>query len=82
MTVRVAGDGTIELSGHCGVADAEALQGRLLAAPGSPVEWGTCEHLHSAVLQVLLIAKPRLRGVPPSAFLRTHIEPLLRSARE
>jgi hypothetical protein len=80
MTVRSTKDGTIELAGRCGVEDAESLQGHLLAVPESTVEWGSCEHLHSAVLQVLLIAKPPIRGVPSSAFLRTHIEPLLRSS--
>ena len=79
MTVRLTEDGTIELTGRCGVEDAEQLQGYLLAAPESTVEWGTCEHLHSGVLQVLLIARPRISGVPASAFLSTHIEPLLRS---
>ena len=77
MTVRLAPDGTIELSGFCGVKDGEVLQGHLLAAPESTVEWSDCRHLHSAVLQVLLVAKPRLRGVPPNDFLRTHVEPLL-----
>ncbi len=81
MTIRITQDGTIEVAGRCGVEDAEVLQGHLLAAPRSTVEWSGCEHLHSAVLQVLLIAKPRLRGVPPNAFLRTHVEPLLRSSR-
>ena len=80
MTVRLTADGTIELEGRCGVEDAERLQGHLLAAPESTVEWGGCEYLHSAVVQVLLIARPRLRGRPPSAFLRTHLEPLLRSS--
>jgi hypothetical protein len=80
MTVRLAKNGTIELSGRCGVEDAEALQSLLLSSPESPVEWSACEHLHSSVLQVLLIAKARMRGVPASAFLRTHVEPLLRSS--
>jgi hypothetical protein len=77
MTVWVNEDGAIELSGPCGVEDAEHLQRHLLAAPRSTVEWGACEHLHSAVLQVLLVAKPPMRGVPRSAFLRTYVEPLL-----
>lgn len=81
MTVRLT-DGTIHLEGRCCVEDAEGLQGYLLAAPESAVEWGACERLHSAVLQVLLIARPRISGAPPSAFLRTHIEPLLRSPPE
>jgi len=82
MTVRSPTDGTIELAGRCGVEDAEALQGLLLEAPRSAVEWSDCQQLHSAVLQVLLIGKPRILGTPTNEFLRTHIAPLLRSAHE
>jgi len=77
MTVLVGADGGIALSGLCGVEDAEVLQRHLLAAPESTVEWSSCQQLHTAVLQVLLIAKPNLRGVPSNLFLKTHIQPLL-----
>jgi hypothetical protein len=77
MTVQLAAGGAIALSGHCGVEDAEALQRHLLAAPLSTVEWSDCEHLHSAVIQILLIARPRIRGVPRSAFLSEHVAPLV-----
>jgi len=77
MTVRLTAEGTIELSGRCGVEDAEVLQRHLLAAPRSTVEWSTCEHLHSAVVQVLLAGKPLVRGSPLNAFLRAHVAPLL-----
>ena len=80
MTVRVPAEGVIELAGRCGVEDAEVLQHHLLAAPRSTVEWSTCEHLHSAVIQVLLAAKPRIRGSPSSALLRAHIAPLVQRA--
>ena len=77
MTVEVKTDGTIELSGHCGVEDAEALQRQLLSAPGATVAWDGCEHLHSAVIQILLLSRPSIRGSPASVFLRTHIAPLV-----
>ena len=80
MTVRLTSDGTIELTGRCGVEDAEVLQRHLLAAPRSTVEWSTCEHLHSAVVQVLLAGKPQVRGSPSNAFLRAHLAPLLQRA--
>jgi hypothetical protein len=80
MTVRVTAEGAIELSGRCGVEDAEVLQRQLLAAPRSTVEWGACGYVHSAVIQVLLVGKPRLRGSPSTAFLRAHIAPLLQRA--
>jgi hypothetical protein len=77
MTVAVRSGGIIELSGACGVEDAEALQRHLLTARTSAIEWGACEQLHAAVLQVLLAAKPRIRGLPSSPFLKVHIAPLL-----
>jgi hypothetical protein len=78
MTVTVREDGVIELAGRCGVDDAEALQRHLLTAPESTIEWATCEQLHAAVLQVLLISKPRIQGVPSSPFLSAHVAPLVR----
>jgi hypothetical protein len=80
MTARLATGGGIELSGRCGVEDAEALQHLLLANPESAVEWSACEHLHSAVIQLLLVARPRIRGMPSNAFLRAHIAPLLQGS--
>ncbi len=77
MTVHVTAEGVIQLSGRCGVEDAEALQRELLAAPRSTVEWSLCEQLHAAVLQVLLVGKPRIRGAPATAFLKAHVVPLL-----
>lgn len=79
MTVEAREGAVIELSGVCGVDDAEALQRALLAAPDSTVKWDTCEHLHTAVLQVLLATKPRIGGAPSNPFLREHVAPLLRS---
>ena len=82
MTVRTANSGEIELLGVCGVDDAEALQQHLLASPRTPVEWAGCEQLHSAVIQILLIARPLIRGMPRSAFLRDHIAPLVRASAQ
>jgi hypothetical protein len=78
MTLHVRSTELLELSGRCGVEDAETLQRALLASPGSVVQWNECDSLHAAVLQILLTAKPLVRGVPSSPFLRTHIAPLLR----
>jgi len=79
MSVLVQDEGVIALSGRCGVEDAEELQRRLLAAPQSTVDWTACESLHAAVVQMLLVARPRIRGTPSNAFLENHIAPLLRS---
>lgn len=78
MTLRVLSAELVELSGQCGVEDAEALQRALLASPGSVIQWSGCDNLHAAVLQILLAAKPLVRGVPANPFLSTHIAPLLR----
>jgi hypothetical protein len=77
MTVRLSANGTIELTGHCPSEDAETLQRHLLEQPGAIVNWTACEHLHAAVLQILLAANPMLSGMPAGAFLRAHVAPLL-----
>jgi hypothetical protein len=77
MTIRLSPEGVIELAGRCEVDDAEALQRHLLAAPESTVKWSDCEYLHSAVIQVLLVGRPRVRGAPSNAFLKNHIAPLV-----
>jgi hypothetical protein len=88
MTVHLCPDGQIDLLGHCSSEDAELLLRHLLtrlersALPGevATVNWNGCEHLHTAVLQILLVAKPKLVGIPSSAFLRTHVLALLNPA--
>jgi hypothetical protein len=77
MSVRILRAGVIELSGPCGVEDAEVLQRHLLAAPGSTVEWTGCESLHASVMQVLLVGRPPVQGEPNAEFLRTHIAPII-----
>jgi hypothetical protein len=63
MSVRVA-DGVIILEGACPVDEAESLLELLLANPGAPVDWSACGHLHTAVVQVLLAARPAMEGEP------------------
>ena len=64
------------LEGIVGVDDAEALTQWLLRQTAPAVHLGKCEHLHGAVVQVLLALRPKLT-VPPA-------DPLLASvlARE
>ena len=80
MTLRVSADGTIELDGVCAIEDAEKLQQYLLADPEAAVDWRSCAGAHTAVIQILLAAKPVVRGPPESEFLRSHIDPLLKRA--
>jgi hypothetical protein len=77
MTVRMIDQGVIELTGRCGADEAEVLQHQLLAAPGAVVEWTRCEHLHSAVIQVLLAAGRLMQGTPNTVFLADFIAPIL-----
>jgi len=64
MSVHLKSQGVIELLGRCDPDDAEALQQHLLANPGATIEWSGCEHLHAAVVQVLLVGAPLVRGAP------------------
>jgi hypothetical protein len=57
------------LEGIVGVDDAEALTQWLLKQRAPAVHLGRCEHLHGAVLQVLLALQPRLVAAPPDALL-------------
>ena len=76
MTVLLASDGAIELRGTCPSEDAEALLQSLLTSPGI-VDLQHCESLHTAVVQVLLACRPRVRGSLPEGFLREFVQPLL-----
>jgi hypothetical protein len=82
VTVEMRADETIALMGVCPSDDAELLLQLLIASPAAPVDWRGCEAAHSAVIQVLLTAKPELRGPPAGAFLREFVEPLLPSSAE
>ena len=57
------------LEGIVGVDDAEALTQWLLKQAAPAVHLGKCEHLHGAVLQVLLALRPKLRALPADRHL-------------
>jgi hypothetical protein len=77
MSVTLAADGVIVLEGVCLIEDAEVLLRRLSDSPGAPVDWSGCEQAHTAVIQVLMAAAPRMVGSPTEAFLREHVAPLI-----
>lgn len=79
MTVRAGGGGIIELVGVCPSADAEPLLQLLLANPGARVDWRECRNAHTAVVQVLLAAGPKLLGPPADARLQAWVEPMITS---
>ena len=62
MSVRRQDDGSVVLDGNCPVEEAEALLQMLQATPAAPLDWTQCSHLHTAVLQVVLAARPALIG--------------------
>jgi hypothetical protein len=62
MSVRRHDDGTIILEGGCPAEDAESLLQLLQATPEARLDWAECGHLHTAVLQVILAARPLLVG--------------------
>jgi hypothetical protein len=57
------------LEGHVRVDDAEALAKWLQAQRKPAVHLGACEHVHAAVLQVLLACRPTLVAPPPDRWL-------------
>ena len=80
MSVRLDGN-VIILEGPCRVEDAEPLLGWLQADRGRVVDLAGAEHLHAAVLQVLMALRPALRGVGQNAFIRNWVAPALTSAQ-
>jgi len=57
------------LEGVVGVDDAETLAQWLQKQARPAVHLGRCEHVHGAVLQVLLACGARLAAPPPDPFL-------------
>ena len=76
MTVRIEPDG-IHLVGRCSAEDADALLVALQEQPGCTVDLGAAQRLHLAVAQVLLAARPPVRGVPANGFLARYLLNLL-----
>jgi hypothetical protein len=76
MSVRLD-SGIIILEGDCPVDEAESLLELLLANPGASVDWSACGQLHTAVVQVLLAARPPMEGEPGTPFLRRWIAPIV-----
>ena len=66
------------LEGTCTVEEAEALLAWLQENPQGKVNLKGCEHLHAAVLQVLMAARPQLSGEPEDPFLARRVVPAIR----
>jgi hypothetical protein len=61
VTVR---KGVVRLSGHCLVEEAMTLLEMLQTRAGAAVDLRTCKSLHTALLQVLVAARPTLAALP------------------
>jgi hypothetical protein len=77
MTVQLNDQGDIVLSGRSTVSDAEELLRCLLQNRSAIVDWRECSSVHGAVVQVLLVGRPKLHGPPSGSFLRDYVESLL-----
>ena len=68
--------GTIELGAHCSVEEAENLLHLFLEHKEAGVDARACEHLHTAVLQVLMAVKPTCTEPPEDVFLQQLLTPV------
>lgn len=64
------------LEGHVSVEDTEALLAHLRATEQPAVDLAGCEHLHAAVLQVLLALRPALLAPPQDPWLAAALQAL------
>lgn len=62
------------LEGVVAVDDAEALAQWIRTQPSPVVHLGKCDHLHGAVLQVLLALRPRIAAWPVDPILAAVLE--------
>jgi hypothetical protein len=79
MTIRKDSEGVILLEGDCLLEEAEELLRHLLVDPRPAVDWRACTAAHTAVIQVLLAARPALRGPPAGEFLRLFVDAVVHS---
>jgi hypothetical protein len=78
MTIRSSPEGTIVLEGSCPHEEAETLLRHLIGTPEASVDLRACDFAHTAVVQVLMVCKPKLLGPPPwNGPLRQWIYPQL-----
>jgi hypothetical protein len=76
MPVRF-GKNSVTLEGACTVEEALPLLEYLQGHASAKVSLRACTALHSAVLLVLLAARPKIGALPDEPFLRRWIGPAL-----
>jgi hypothetical protein len=67
----------IHLEGPCPIEDTEPLLEALLADRDRSVDIGAAGRLHTAIVQLLIAARPVVSGQPIDPFMRAHLLPLL-----
>jgi hypothetical protein len=77
--------GVIHLAGDCGPEDAEPLLIILQGNPQAPVDLSACTFAHSAIVQILMVARRPLATATPlqngaDEFLRRWVVPYLTNA--
>jgi hypothetical protein len=77
MTVRSSDTGIVILEGACGVEDAQPLLQLLQVTTPPAVDWTTCSHLHTAVVQVLLASGIAPKGPCGDSWVREWLAPEL-----
>lgn len=60
---------TAALTGHCTVEEAEPVLAWLLANRQGRLDLSRCDHLHAAVLQVLMAVRPKISKYPSAPAL-------------
>jgi len=76
VTVLIEKD-RIWLQGNCGADDVEPLMSALRRNGPAMVDLSGADHLHAAILQVLLAFRPSITGTPRDSFIRTWLIPVL-----
>lgn len=61
----------------CVIEEADTLKQWLATQKQGEVDLKNCTHCHTAVLQVLLALRPKVRHPPEDAFLREWVFPLV-----
>ena len=80
MTVVIEKD-RILLQGIYDADDVEVLMSALREPGPSIVDLSEADHLHTAILQVLLAFRPSITGTPRDTFIRTWLIPVLVAER-
>jgi hypothetical protein len=76
MTVRAERQ-VIYLEGSCHVEEAETLLSLLQSGDGDVIDLSGCDHLHAALVQLLLTFQPQVQGKCRDDFIRLRILPSL-----